>query len=142
MEAPAIYHYDPMTGLFLGAAKADPSPLEPGVWLVPAHATLTPPPDGVASSDLRWDGAAWQGDGEVIREAVAYRIAKDSIWRRATNEEAIAMEAALQAQPVRFQRIYDGATHIESTDELFGLLKTALVQMFGEDRAKELLAPG
>jgi len=44
MEAPIVYHADPATGLPVGSSFADPSPLEPGEWLVPAHATLAAPP--------------------------------------------------------------------------------------------------
>jgi hypothetical protein len=54
-----IWHYDPDSGLLLGDGIADPSPLEPGVWLVPAHATTAAPPDPVADKDIIWDGAAW-----------------------------------------------------------------------------------
>lgn len=66
-------------------------------------------------------------------------ISKDAIWRRATDEEAELMEVALQAQPVRLQRIYEGATFISIEDELYGVLHAALVQLFGAVRAAELL---
>jgi hypothetical protein len=39
-----IYHYHPDNGIYLGEGSADESPLEPGVWLIPAHATTEPPP--------------------------------------------------------------------------------------------------
>lgn len=68
-------------------------------------------------------------------------ISKDAIWRRATDEEAEQMEAALQSQPVRIRRIYDGATFISTADELYVVLEGALVQMFGAERAAQLLEP-
>jgi hypothetical protein len=54
-----IWHYDLDSGLLLGEGTADPSPLEPGVWLIPAHATTAAPPDPVADKNTIWDGAAW-----------------------------------------------------------------------------------
>lgn len=42
-----IFHYDAKTGLYLKEGLADPSPLEPGLFLIPANATTEPPPDEV-----------------------------------------------------------------------------------------------
>lgn len=39
-----IYHYDRDTGEYKGKGKADPSPLEKQIWLIPAFSTTTPPP--------------------------------------------------------------------------------------------------
>ena len=58
-EAPTIYHYHPVTGQYLGSGQADPSPLEPGVWLYPAHCTLTAPPDEQAGHVRAWNGSQW-----------------------------------------------------------------------------------
>ncbi len=68
-------------------------------------------------------------------------IPKDIIWRRATDDEAEQMEEVLSAQPVRLRRIYEGAGFISTSDELYGVLEGALVQLFGLQRAKELLEP-
>jgi hypothetical protein len=42
---PVICHVSPVTGEFLGQGVADPSPLEPGVWLLPAHGYEVALPD-------------------------------------------------------------------------------------------------
>lgn len=39
-----IFHFDPVTREYLGTSVADESPLEPGVFLVPAYATENKPP--------------------------------------------------------------------------------------------------
>jgi hypothetical protein len=54
-----IYHYHPETGLYLGQGVADPSPLEPGVWLIPAHATSTEPPAVEDGEQTVWLDDAW-----------------------------------------------------------------------------------
>lgn len=56
----AAYQYD-HAGLCVGATVADESPLEPGVWLLPARSTLVPPPDEWPEDKWpRWNGAAWE----------------------------------------------------------------------------------
>ena len=54
-----IYHYSSADGRPLGAGVADPSPLEPGAWLIPAFATATPPPEPPAGHYIVWEGSAW-----------------------------------------------------------------------------------
>ncbi|SMD18091.1 hypothetical protein [Rhizobium sp. RU36D] len=39
-----IHHYHPLSGEFICSSTADKSPLEPGVFLIPAHATKATPP--------------------------------------------------------------------------------------------------
>lgn len=54
------YQYD-LAGLLIGATEADESPLEPGVYLLPARCTLTPPPESVPDDKWpRWNGVEWQ----------------------------------------------------------------------------------
>ena len=54
-----IYHYHAETGVFLGQGLADESPLEPGVWLIPADATLTQPPVAGENERVVWANGAW-----------------------------------------------------------------------------------
>jgi hypothetical protein len=78
---------------------------------------------------------------ELEDEPVPIRkIPKNSIWEKATDEEAIIMRYILGQQSVRIQEIYNGATHLQSDHELFHLIEGALTQAFGVDRANELLA--
>lgn len=69
-----------------------------------------------------------------------YSIPKDIIWRRATDAEAEIMDAALGSQSVRVRRIYDGAQVISTDGELYSILLAAMIQLFGESRAQQLLA--
>ena len=68
-------------------------------------------------------------------------IFKADIWRRATDEEAEAMDAMLAAQPVRLRNIFRDAQTLSSDDELYPTLLAGLTQIVGAERAAELLAP-
>ena len=54
-----LYHYHPETGELIGDSAADPSPLEPDVWLIPAHATDQTPPKAKAKQVAVFAGEKW-----------------------------------------------------------------------------------
>lgn len=55
-----IWNYNPVTGVLIGASEADESPLEPGVYMVPAYATeISPPPLTPEGEETYWAGDAW-----------------------------------------------------------------------------------
>jgi hypothetical protein len=54
-----IFHYHPDTRAFLGEGEAGESPLEPGAFLIPAHATDQAPPNPGPNQVPVFDGAAW-----------------------------------------------------------------------------------
>ena len=54
-----IYHYHPEYCYFLSEDVADPSPLEPGSWLIPAHATTVEPPTVNDDKVAIFDGTSW-----------------------------------------------------------------------------------
>jgi hypothetical protein len=70
-----------------------------------------------------------------------YRIGKSTPWRRMTDEEAVIVSNAMKQQTIKNQMIYDAASYIDTSDELFGTLKGLLTQLFAAKRADELLAP-
>ncbi|MDP4146593.1 MAG: hypothetical protein Q8936_19310 [Bacillota bacterium] len=53
-----IYNYD-TNGIYIGCDDADESPLEPGVFLIPANATTVEPPELDSEHLAVWNGAAW-----------------------------------------------------------------------------------
>ena len=55
-----IYNYHPVTKELTGMGIADPSPLEPGGWLIPAGATGIAPPLPHPGKVRRFNGAAWE----------------------------------------------------------------------------------
>ncbi|MDT0499718.1 MULTISPECIES: hypothetical protein [unclassified Halomonas] len=55
-----VYQYD-LAGLYQGETQADESPLEPGVYLMPARTTeAAPPEEWPADRWPRWNGGEWQ----------------------------------------------------------------------------------
>ena len=57
-----VYNYDPHTRIYTGASQADESPLEPGVYLIPAHATTIELPTVAEGKVARWrvDDRMWE----------------------------------------------------------------------------------
>lgn len=65
---------------------------------------------------------------------------KADIYRRCTEVEAEAIEMALAGAPVRQRRLFESALHLDHSDDAFAFAQEAMVGMFGEKRAGELLA--
>ena len=54
-----IYHYHPDYKIYLGSSDADPSPLEPGVFLIPAYATELESPEYQDGKISVFNGTFW-----------------------------------------------------------------------------------
>lgn len=54
-----IYNYHPISGEYIGESEADESPLEPGVFLIPAFATTIEPPPAVEGKKRVFSNETW-----------------------------------------------------------------------------------
>jgi DNA-directed RNA polymerase specialized sigma24 family protein len=99
--------------------------IEPG-WIVSGN-SYTPPPvlDPVP--------------GTVVTPPPTLTYKAD-LYRRATEDEAERIEEALAAAPVRQRRLFEAAQYLDHADPEFAAMHEALVGLFGEERADELLA--
>lgn len=65
-----VYQAD-HAGLYAGEVEADESPLEPGVYLIPAGCVdVAPPADFPPGKWPRWNGATWQLVNKPVPVAV------------------------------------------------------------------------
>lgn len=55
-----IYHADSLTGEFIGSGLADPDPMEPGKWLIPARAYREKPPEPGERKVAVWGENGWE----------------------------------------------------------------------------------
>jgi hypothetical protein len=55
----AAFSFHPQTGVFVGVNFAQESPLEPGVFLLPAGATFVEPPQVSDNQQAVWLGDSW-----------------------------------------------------------------------------------
>jgi hypothetical protein len=54
------YSFHPETGVFISIDFAQESPLEPGVFLLPAGATFVEPPQAPEGKQAVWKGGSWE----------------------------------------------------------------------------------
>lgn len=59
MKTKTVYQYD-LAGIFIGLYDADESPLEPGVFLIPARCVEIAPPEANGDQWPRWNGSKWE----------------------------------------------------------------------------------
>ena len=57
-----VYNYHPVTKEFTEFSEADEDPLDKGKWLIPASATVIPPPEQVNGKVRVFTGLLWQYD--------------------------------------------------------------------------------
>lgn len=70
LTPPTYYTFSPQTGELLERGVCDPSQLEPGVWLWPAHSVADAPSPTMPGSVCVWNGDTWRNQrdrrGEIV----------------------------------------------------------------------------
>jgi len=111
-------------GTYLGGFDGAEPP--PGAIEVPF-----PPED----ARQKWLGNEWGPlPAQII---VLYPV---DLWSRLTEGEADQVEAAMATQSARVQNIFRAASSYRSDHELWPLLETVAIGLFGAERAAEILA--
>lgn len=137
-------------GVFVGLAEADPSPLEEGAWLIPGGCVVVEPPSFVEGERARWDSESevWivepvppPEEAELPPPEDRHILSKATLWRRVTDAEAEAMDAALNSAPLRLRRLFEAAQYIDDRDADYPALRSGIVAALGADRAAEVLLP-
>lgn len=89
MNTKTVFQID-NSGLYVGPTLADESPLEPGVWLMPAKTVdAAPTADVPAGKWPRWNGCEWvlannvqaapANDNDPVRKLQAFLLANPDV---------------------------------------------------------------
>ena len=105
MATKTVYNYDPDTGEYLGLETAHESPMEPGVYLLPAHSTEAEPPEVGEHQAAVYRNGAWTLV-EDHRGEVWYDTATQE--RHEIKELGIVPEAWTQSEPTDPESIWNG----------------------------------
>lgn len=87
-------------------------------------------------------GKIWNGSAivEPLMEPVVTVLPSVTLWERLTESEAKQVEAAMATQPFRTRQIFMTAQTFRSDHELWPLLVQIATDLFGNQRAGQLLA--
>lgn len=105
MATKTVYNYDPNTGEYLGPETAHESPLEPGVYLLPAHSTETAPPEAGEHQAAVYRNGAWTLV-EDHRGEVWYDTATQE--RHEIKTLGIVPETWTQSEPTDREAVWNG----------------------------------
>jgi hypothetical protein len=84
-----IYNYNPDNGHFVGESFADESPLETGVYLIPAHATEISAPKAIKDKVVVWNGSNWELQDLPKEPIIDLEAAKAEAKAKATQKAAL-----------------------------------------------------
>lgn len=118
-----IYNYSPITREYTGMSLADPSPLEPGNYLIPAHATTTAPPATIGEHEVALFGVS--GEWEIVPD---YRGV--TAWVPTTREEVVVERVGVTLEEMG---LVDTCPEL-TLDERRAIKMNELYQRFCDDR--------
>ncbi|NJB67207.1 hypothetical protein GGQ74_000847 [Desulfobaculum xiamenense] len=132
-----IHHYHPVSGVYLGQGEADESPLEPGVYLIPAHATEAAPPVCAEDEIARWSGEAWTVVPD-LRGAAYWTSPRER--HEITDIGDTIPEGATIAPPPSEYHAWDGMQWVEDA-EARGAQLAATIRAERDRRMREVYDP-
>lgn len=88
-------------------------------------------------------GKLWNGTAivEPPKESALIVLPAVTLWERLTSVEADQVGAVMETQPFRTRQIFLTANTFRSDHELWPLLVQVATELFGKQRATDLLAP-
>lgn len=95
-----IYNYNPDNGYFTNESVADESPLEPGVFLLPAHSTTVEPPATEENQVACFDGNSWSLVG-VITPEPSTEPSEEELAERAAAKAAVLAQLGITEEQAR-----------------------------------------
>lgn len=137
-----VYNYHPITKEFTGFSEADEDPLDKGKWLIPASATVTPPPELIDGKYRAFIDGSWAlinipSDPIVVADIQPIVIEEAEEQRR--GKEIISLLEAIDVKSIRpLRAIASGSASTEDVEALGNL--DAQAQSLREELAK-ILAP-
>lgn len=127
MTVKTVYNYDPDTGEYLGPESAYESPMEPGVYLMPAHSTEAEPPEAGEHQAAVYSDGAWtlveDHRGEVWYDTVTQE-------RHEIKNLGVVPETWTRSEPTDHEAVWNG----EAWEVPFEVLK--------ERKRREIWAAG
>ena len=103
---------------------------------------------GQWSEFLEYQGLRKWENGQVVEfipepvepEPIVQILPAVTLWQRMSDDEAIQVKEAMETQPFRIRQIFLTANTYRSDHDLWPLLESMATELFGDERAAELLA--
>ena len=117
-----IHHFHPETLEYIGEGQADESPLEPGVSLIPAHATEAAPPAEVAGKVRAFESGAWVQRDIPPPPAPPVKTPAEIAAEEAAAAKAVELQIAMDALPALL-------TYVAAKADAPALVKTKAAEL-------------